>query len=60
LHFVGPRNDAPYSPVLRAAAPAKHLLGQPPADGPGLTWVRFHDLRRFAATMFACTGASTK
>jgi len=26
----------------------------------GLTWVRFHDLRHFAATMFATTGASTK
>jgi integrase len=26
----------------------------------GLTWVRFHDLRHFAATMFAITGASTK
>ena len=26
----------------------------------GLTWVRFHDLRHFAATMFASTGASTK
>ncbi len=25
-----------------------------------LTWVRFHDLRHFAATMFASTGASTK
>jgi hypothetical protein len=26
----------------------------------GLEWVRFHDLRHFAATMFASTGASTK
>jgi hypothetical protein len=26
----------------------------------GLTWVRFHDLRHFAAKMFASTGASTK
>ena len=26
----------------------------------GLNWVRFHDLRHFAATMFATTGASTK
>ena len=25
-----------------------------------LKWVRFHDLRHFAATMFASTGASTK
>jgi hypothetical protein len=25
-----------------------------------LRWVRFHDLRHFAATMFASTGASTK
>jgi hypothetical protein len=36
------------------------VIWEPPADGPGLTWVRFHDLCRFAATMFACTGASTK
>jgi hypothetical protein len=26
----------------------------------GLEWVRFHDTRHFAATMFATTGASTK
>jgi integrase len=25
---------------------------------PDLKWVRFHDLRHFAATMFASTGAS--
>ena len=27
---------------------------------PASHWVRFHDLRHFAATMFATTGASTK
>ena len=59
----GPRATLPSSSVRRdgACAPATSgSSGRPHAGGSDLKWVRFHDLRHFAATMFASTGASTK
>jgi len=61
--FVGPEDDAP----LFLGATGKRLrpsnfgvIWQAARRKTGLEWVRFHDLRHFAATMFATTGASTK
>jgi integrase len=61
--FVGPEHDAP----LFLGATGKRLrpsnfgvIWQAARRKAGLEWVRFHDLRHFAATMFAATGASTK
>ena len=61
--FVGPESDAP----LFLGATGKRLrpsnfgvIWEAARRRAGLTWVRFHDLRHFAATMFASTGASTK
>ena len=64
LHrFVGPESDAP----LFVGATGERLrpsnfwvIWETARRRAGLTWVRFHDLRHFAATMFASTGASTK
>jgi len=61
--FVGPESDAP----LFTGATGERLrpsnfwvIWETARRRAGLTWVRFHDLRHFAATMFATTGASTK
>ena len=61
--FVGPESDAP----LFVGATGERLrpsnfwvIWETARRRAGLTWVRFHDLRHFAATMFATTGASTK
>ena len=61
--FVGPETDAP----LFVGATGERLrpsnfwvIWETARRRAGLTWVRFHDLRHFAATMFASTGASTK
>ena len=61
--FVGPESDAP----LFTGATGERLrpsnfwvIWETARRRAGLTWVRFHDLRHFAATMFASTGASTK
>jgi integrase len=61
--FVGPESDAP----LFVGATGERLrpsnfwvIWETARRRAGLTWVRFHDLRHFAATMFASTGASTK
>ena len=61
--FVGPQGDAP----LFVGATGERLrpsnfwvIWETARRRAGLTWVRFHDLRHFAATMFATTGASTK
>ncbi len=56
--FVGPQSDAPTGEHLR---PSNFWVTWEAARRrAGLRWVRFHDLRHFAATMFATTGASTK
>ena len=61
--FVGPESDAP----LFVGATGERLrpsnfwvIWETARRRAGLNWVRFHDLRHFAATMFASTGASTK
>ena len=61
--FVGPESDAP----LFNGATGERLrpsnfwvIWEAARKRVGLEWVRFHDLRHFAATMFATTGASTK
>ena len=61
--FVGPEGDAPLFPRCPGAPAASeqlrgHLGDRTTAGRPQV--VRFHDLRHFAATMFASTGASTK
>ncbi len=62
-HFVGPESDAP----LFVGATGERLrpsnfwvIWESARRWAGLNWVRFHDLRHFAATMFATTGASRK
>ena len=57
--FVGPESDAP----LFTGATGERLrpsnfwvIWETARRRAGLTWVRFHDLRHFAATMFATTG----
>ena len=61
--FLGPESDAP----LFMGATGERLrpsnfwvIWETSRRRAGLTWVRFHDLRHFAATMFASAGASTK
>jgi integrase len=61
--FVGPESDAP----LFNGATGERLrpsnfwvIWAAARKRVGLKWVRFHDLRHFAATMFATAGASTK
>jgi Phage integrase family len=61
--FVGAAEDAP----LFVGATGERLrpsnfwvIWDAARKRAGLQWVRFHDLRHFAATMFASTGASTK
>ncbi len=61
--FVCPEGDAP----LFVGATGERLrpsnfwvIWETARRRAGLSWVRFHDLRHFAATMFATTGASTK
>jgi hypothetical protein len=61
--FVGPQIDAP----LFVGATGERLrpsnfwvIWETARRRAGLTWVRFHDLRHFAATLFASAGASTK
>jgi integrase len=61
--FVGPESDAPLflgSTGLRLRPSNFWVIYESARRRAGLTWVRFHDLRHFAATMFASTGASTK
>ena len=64
LHrFVGPESDAPLflgATRLRLRPSNFWVIYETARRRAGLTWVRFHDLRHFAATMFASTGASTK
>jgi integrase len=61
--FVGPESD---SPLFLGATGSRlrpsnlWVIWETARRRVGLTWVRFHDLRHFAATMFASTGASTK
>jgi integrase len=61
--FVGPEGDAPLflgATGLRLRPSNFWVIWETARRRAGLTWVRFHDLRHFAATMFASTGASTK
>jgi integrase len=61
--FVGPESDAPLflgATGLRLRPSNFWVIYETARRRAGLTWVRFHDLRHFAATMFASTGASTK
>ncbi len=61
--FVAPESDAPLflsATGLRLRPSNFWVIWETARRRAGLTWVRFHDLRHFAATMFASTGASTK
>ena len=61
--FVGPENDAPLflgAPGLRLRPSNFGVIWETARRRVDLKWVRFHDLRHFAATMFASAGASTK
>jgi integrase len=61
--FVGPESHAPLflgATGLRLRPSNFWVIWETARRRAGLTWVRFHDLRHFAATMFASTGASTK
>jgi integrase len=61
--FVGPESDAPLflgATGLRLRPSNFWVIYETARRRAGLTWVRFHDLRHFAATMCASTGASTK
>ena len=62
--FVGPEGDAPLflgATGLRLRPSNFWVIWETARRRAGLNWVRFHDLRHFAATMFvASTGASTK
>ena len=61
--FVGPGSDAPLflgATGLRLRPSNFWVIWETARRRGGLKWVRFHDLRHFAATMFASTGASTK
>jgi integrase len=64
LHcFVGPEIDAPLfvGATGRRLRPSNFgVIWETARRRVDLKWVRFHDLRHFAATMFASTGASTK
>jgi integrase len=61
--FVSPESNAPLltgSTGERLRPSNFWVIWETARRRAGLTWVRFHDLRHFAATMFASTGASTK
>ena len=61
--FVGPESDAPLflGATGRRLRPSNFgVIWETARRRADLKWVRFHDLRHFAATMFASTGASTK
>jgi integrase len=61
--FVGPESDAPLfvgATGLRLRPSNFGVIWDAARRRADLKWVRFHDLRHFAATMFATTGASTK
>src|SRR5271156_3957917 len=61
--FVAPESDAPLflgATGFRLRPSNFWVIYETARRRAGLTWVRFHDLRHFAATMFASTGASTK
>jgi integrase len=61
--FVGPEGDAPLflGATGRRLRPSNFgVIWETARRRADLEWVRFHDLRHFAATMFASTGASTK
>jgi integrase len=61
--FVGPESDDPLflgATGLRLRPSNFWVIWETARRRAGFTWVRFHDLRHFAATMFASTGASTK
>ena len=61
--FVGPESDAPLflgATGLRLRPSNFWVIWETARRRADLKWVRFHDLRHFAATMFASTGASTK
>ena len=61
--FVGPESDAPLfvGATGRRLRPSNFgVIWETARRRVDLKWVRFHDLRHFAATMFASTGASTK
>lgn len=61
--FVGPESDAPLfvGATGRRLRPSNFgVIWEAARRRVDLKWVRFHDLRHFAATMFASTGASTK
>jgi integrase len=61
--FVRPESDAPLllgATGLRLRPSNFWVIWETARRRAGLTWVRFHDLRHFAASMFASTGASTK
>jgi integrase len=61
--FVDPESDAPLflgATGLRLRPSNFWVIWETARRRAGLNWVRFHDLRHFAATMFASTGASTK
>ena len=62
-HFVGPESDAPLfvgATGLRLRPSNFGVIWNAARRRADLQWVRFHDLRHFAATIFASTGASTK
>jgi integrase len=61
--FVGTESDAPLflgATGYRLRPSNFGVIWETARRRAGLKWVRFHDLRHFAATMFASTGASTK
>jgi hypothetical protein len=60
--FVSPQENAPSTWRNGASTRPSNfwVIWDAARRRAGLTWVRFHDLRHFAATMFASTGASTK
>ena len=61
--FVGPESNAPLflGATGRRLRPSNFgVIWETARRRVDLKWVRFHDLRHFAATMFASTGASTK
>ena len=61
--FVGPESDAPLFIGAKGLCrrPSNFwVIYETARRRADLKWVRFHDLRHFAATMFASTGVSTK
>ena len=61
--FVGPENDAPLflGATGHRLRPSNFwVIWETAGRRAGLKWVRFDDLRHFAATRFPSTGASTK